>query len=111
MATGRHPARNGSTKVKGPGQNCAATASARASNTAKSLRRRQIGHMHDQRIEPWPPLGIKYPRHRQIRPRIAAKAVDRLGWKGDKPLPAAEFLQRGQGLAAWDQGFRFCSYL
>ena len=47
-------------------------------------RRGHIWQMHDQRVEARPPLGLENPRHGKIRPRVAAKAIDRFGREGDK---------------------------
>ena len=54
----------------------------------------QIGQMHDQRVEARPALRLEDPRDRHVRARVAAKAIDRLGRKGDK-LALAQ--QRGGG--------------
>ena len=70
--------------------NAFAAPSARSQRLGPVVKHRQaprhshIRHMGDQRVEPWPSLGLIYPRHRQIRHGIAAKAVNRLGREGDK---------------------------
>jgi hypothetical protein len=49
-----------------------------AENT-EPLGGRQIGHMHDQRIEVGPPLRRIDARHRLRVARIGSEAIDRLG--------------------------------
>ena len=51
-------------------------------------RRRRIGQVHDQRVEVRAPLCRENPRHGMVRPGVTAKAVNRLGRKGDKPALA-----------------------
>ena len=79
-----------STSVSGPGQNaaasrCAMSASARPRRAAAA----DIRHMHDQRIEARPPLGLEDRRHRPRVGGIGAEAVDGLGRKRDEARRAA----------------------
>ena len=71
-------------------------------------RRRNIGQMHDQRVEARSPLGLEDARHGKIRPRVAAKAVNRLGREGDKTAPPQKVCglrkpvgQRGKTFGEW----------
>ena len=82
-ATGQ-PARFFSTSVSGPGQNAAASFSAAASNTARRLRRGEIEHMRDQRIERRPALGGIEPRDGGAVGGVGAEAVDGFGRKRDQ---------------------------
>ena len=43
------------------------------------LRRGQVRHMHDQRVEAGPPLGLVDAGHRRPVARVGSQAVDRLG--------------------------------
>ena len=48
--------RSGTTSVSGPGQCCCAKAERFVRELADALRRRQIGHVDDQRVEAGRPL-------------------------------------------------------
>jgi hypothetical protein len=51
----------------------------------------QPRQVHDQRVEAWPPLGLKDRGHRPVVGGIAAQAIDRLGRKGDQQPLAQQF--------------------
>jgi hypothetical protein len=63
--------------------------------------------MHNQGVKPWPRLGFKDPRHRQIRARIAAQPVDCLGWKGDQPCGAQDLCGAGKTCVIRQKAFGF----
>ena len=82
-ATGQS-GRLGSTSVSGPGQNAAASRSAAGVEAREPARRREVGHMRDQRIEGRPALGLVEARDRRAVGRVGAEPVDGLGRKGDE---------------------------
>ena len=83
-ATGQS-GRLGSTSVRGPGQNAAASRSASALKRPSRARRGEVRHMGDQRVEHRPALGGIEPGHRLAVAGVGAEPIDGLGRKGDQP--------------------------
>ena len=66
---------------------------------AELLRRRDVRHMHDQRVELWPALGREDRRHGATIGGVGAEPVHGLGRKRDQGCRPAEF-RGGLAIAA-----------
>jgi hypothetical protein len=86
----------GTTRVRGPGQNASASASA-VRRTRPGAGGRQGLHMGDERVEARALLGGVDARHRLGLRGVGAEAVDRLGRERDEPARAQD---RGRPLQA-----------
>ena len=71
--------RSGTTSVSGPGQCCSASVSASLAELADPLGSGEIRHVHDQRVEARPALGLVDARDGVGVGRVGGEAVDRLG--------------------------------